>query len=420
MNDLPLFTCKKEFFFMCAVVLFIACCSLGYEWYQFRQFIKEPIYTSKATVLNHYSKTNEKGRRYDVFKLKLDGVSPEIYTTSWRVSSIPLKARVLVKLKSDKVDFYGYLKGFYASSVALYTIYEDDPPFDVTPLYRWIDKQHDHEKMAELYKTLLFATPISKELREDVQKWGISHLIAISGYNVGVISTLLFFLLKPLYQIFQSRFFPYRNANGDIMIIVLSVLFMYMVVIDFVPSFLRAFTMSLLGFFFYSRGIKVVSFEMLGLVVGLLLALFPTLCFSLSFWFSVAGVFYLFLWMHHFSYVNKWLLLLMVDLGVFFLMIPIVHTFFPTFTFLQLSTPVSSLVFIVFYPLGVVLHVLNLGSLLDPWVLRFLAVETSSYQLTFPVWMVIGYIGCSLLAIRFKYALLMCLLFSFLSLFFIQ
>jgi len=403
-----------------AVVLCIAFISLCIEFYHFKELTKAPLHVTTATVLNHYAKTNEKGRTYDVFKLKLDESGVEIYTTSWRTSSLPLKSRVKVKLKVDKVTFYDYLKGFYAPSLSLYEIYEDNPPFDVKPLYQWIDNQHQNEKIAELYKTLLFATPISKELREDVQKWGISHLIAISGYNVGVISFLLFFFLKPLYQFFQSRYFPYRNATADLMMVVLVVLFAYMVIIDFVPSFLRAFAMSVLGFFFYSRGIKVLSFQMLGLTSLGLLALFPTLIFSLSFWFSVAGVFYLFLFLHHFETLNRWVLLSMIDLGVFLLMVPIVHTFFPVFTFLQLTSPLSSLVFIVFYPLGVLLHVMHLGGVLDGYLLEFLAVETHSYILNFPWWVLVLYVGVSLVAIRYKAALYSCLDFAFFSLFFIQ
>jgi len=420
MLNVPLFVSKKEFFLTVAVVLFIASCSLLFEFYHFQKLTQNALHVNTATVLNHYAKTNEKGRTYDVFKLKLDGSGVEVYTTSWRVTSIPIKSRVKVKLKVDKVTFLDYLKGFFAPSLSLYEIYEDDPPFDVKPLYRWIEHQHENEKIAELYKTLLFATPISKELREEVQKWGISHLIAISGYNVGVISFLLFFFLKPFYQFFQSRYFPYRNATADLTMVVLVVLFAYMVIIDFVPSFLRAFAMSVLGFFFYSRGIKVLSFQMLGLTSLGLLALFPTLIFSLSFWFSVAGVFYLFLFLHHFESLNRWVLLGIIDLGVFLLMVPIVHTFFPVFTFLQLTSPISSLVFIVFYPLGVLLHVMNFGGILDGYLLDFLHVKTGSYLLSFPWWILVLYVGVSLVAIRFKLALYGCLGFAFLSLFFIQ
>lgn len=420
MLNVPLFVSRKEFFLTIAVVLCIACISLLVEFYHFTELTKNTLHVNTATVLNHYAKTNEKGRTYDVFKLKLDGSGAEVYTTSWRVTSIPLKSRVKVKLKVDKVTFLDYLKGFFAPSLSLYEIYEDDPPLDVKPLYRWIDNQHENEKIAELYKTLLFATPISKELRDEVQKWGISHLIAISGYNVGVISFLLFFFFKPLYQFFQSRYFPYRNATADLTMVVLVVLFTYMVIIDFVPSFLRAFAMSVFGFFFYSRGIKVLTFQMLGLTSFGLLALFPTLLFSLSFWFSVAGVFYLFLFMHHFKDINRWMLLGIIDLGVFLLMVPIVHTFFLVFTFLQLTSPLSSLVFIVFYPLGVFLHVINLGDILDAYLLGFLAVETHSYVLSFPWWVLVLYVGVSLVAIRSKLVLYLCLCFAFLSLFFIQ
>lgn len=420
MLNVPLFVSKKEFFLTVAVVLCIAFISLSIEFYHFKKLTQNTLHVNTATVLNHYTKTNEKGRTYDVFKLKLDGTGAEVYTTSWRVTSIPLKSRVKVKLKVDKVTFLDYLKGFFAPSLALYEIYEDVPPFDVKPLYRWIEHQHSNETIAELYKTLLFATPISKELREEVQKWGISHLIAISGYNVGVISFLLFFFLKPFYQFFQNRYFPYRNATADLTVVVLFVLFVYMVIIDFVPSFLRAFAMSVLGFFFYARGVKVVSYEMLGLTTFGLLALFPTLLFSLSFWFSVAGVFYLFIFLHHFESLNRWVLLTIIDLGIFLLMLPIVHTFFPVFTFLQLTSPLSSLVFIVFYPLGVLLHVMNLGGILDAYLLEFLHVKTESYLLSFPWWILIGYIGVSLVAIRYKVALYGCLGFAFLSLFFIQ
>lgn len=420
MLSVPLFVSKKEFFLTVAVVLGIALISLLIEFYQFKELTKNTLHVNTATVLNHYTKTNEKGRSYDVFKLKLDGSGAEVYTTSWRVVSMPIKTRVKVKLNVEKVTFLAYLQGFFAPSLSLYEIYEDDPPFDVKPLYRWVEHQHEDETMAELYNTLLFATPISKELRDEVQKWGISHLIAISGYNVGVISFLLFFFLKPLYQFFQSRYFPYRNATADLTLLVLVVLFVYMVIIDFVPSFLRAFAMSILGFFFYSRGVKVLSFSMLGLTSFGLLALFPTLLFSLSFWFSVAGVFYLFLFLHHFEHLNRWVLLSIIDLGVFLLMVPIVHTFFPVFTFLQLTSPLSSLVFIVFYPLGVFLHVIHLGGILDSYLLEFLHVKTHSYLLSFPWWILVGYIGVSLVAIRFKLALYGCLGFAFLSLFFIQ
>lgn len=420
MQSIPLFVNKKEIFVFLGAVVCVALISLGVTFYNYKKFTDESLHVSKATVLNHYQKTNERGRTYDVFKLRLDTSNIEVYTTSWRPVNAEVKSRVKVKLKVNNVGFIDYLRGFYAPNLALYSIYEDHPPWDMRGLYRWIERQHSDETTAELYKTLLFATPVSKTLRDDVQKWGISHLIAISGYNVGVISFLLFVFLRPIYRFFQDRYFPYRNATADISFVIFVVLFIYMIAIDFIPSFLRAFVMSLLGFFFYSRGIKVLSFENLGLTVALLLAFFPELFFSLSFWFSVAGVFYLFLFLHHFGQLSKWLLLLGTDLGIFFLMLPIVHTFFPVFTFLQLSTPLTSLLFIGFYPLGFFLHVIGYGNLLDAYLLEFLAVPTQVYTLHFPVWFLSLYVILSLLAIRWRFLVFICLGTSIASLFLIQ
>ena len=107
----PLFVSKKEFFLTLVVFVCIASISLSIEFYHFKKLTQSSIYTAKATVLNHYTKTNEKGRTYDVFKLRLDDGGVEMYTTSWRQTAIPIKSRVKVKFKVDKVTFYEYLKG---------------------------------------------------------------------------------------------------------------------------------------------------------------------------------------------------------------------------------------------------------------------------------------------------------------------
>lgn len=419
MIAVPLFTRKKEILIAFLVVLLLACLSLFIEYQNYQNFIKEPLHVSKAIVLNHYQKTNEKGRTYDVFKLKLEsGVS--FYTVSWKPKTIPLKSKVKVKFKIENLSFMDSMQGFYATSLSLYEVDEDDTLLDVRKLYRWIEKQHEDSIATEFYTTLLFATPISKELREDVQKWGITHLIAISGYNVGVISFLLFFFLKPIYQFFQDRYFPYRNATADLSVVVFLFLFAYMCIIDFVPSFLRAFVMSILGFFFFSRGIKILSFETLAITILSILAFHPPLFFSLSFWFSVAGVFYLFVFLHHFSHLNKWLMFILLDIFVFISMIPIVHAIFPAFTLLQLTSPLSSIVFIFFYPISVFLHIIGLGGILDTLLLGFLHVKTQSYSLVVEQWMLIPYIGVSLLAIRFRLCIFLGFFFALCSFFFIH
>ena len=82
--------------------------------------------------------------------------------------------------------------------------------------------------------------PISKELREDITKWGIAHLVAISGFHLGILSAILFFLLKPIYTFFQDRYFPYRNRTDDLAFIVFLLLGSYAYFIDMTPSVVRA------------------------------------------------------------------------------------------------------------------------------------------------------------------------------------
>ncbi len=103
--------------------------------------------------------------------------------------------------------------------------------------------------------------------------------------------------------------------------------------------------------------------------------------------------------MHHVKWKNKIVLFLGLDVFVFTAMLPIVHAFFPVFTLLQLSSPLWSVVFIVFYPLVLFLHLIGQGGVLDSVVLSFLHVEAQSYMLSIPYWFLVPYISLSLLAI---------------------
>ena len=419
MLNTPLFVSKKEFFVALGGLCVIAFIFLSIEFYQYRNFLKTSLHVSKATILNHYQKTNAQQKTYDVLKLKLDS-GQSLYTVSWKPLHVSLKERVKIKFELKSLSFVEYLKGFFVPSQYVYAIYEDNPPFDIRPWYAFVTEQHEEEMMAEFYSALLFATPLSKALRENVQKWGITHLIAISGYNVGVISFLLFMILNPVYTFFQSRYFPYRNKMADLMPIVFAVLIGYMALIDYIPPFMRAVVMSIVGFFLFSRGIKLLSFEILFLVACGLLAFIPSLFFSLSFWFSLSGVFYLFLFLHHVKWKNKLALFIGLDIYVFVTMMPIVHSVFPVFTLLQLSSVFWSAVFIFFYPFGLFLHLIGQGGLLDSWIMWLLHVEITQYTLSVPYWFLVPYTLISILSIKFQKLFIVCFFLALSSLGFIQ
>jgi competence protein ComEC len=93
-------------------------------------------------------------------------------------------------------------------------------------------------------------------------------------------------------------------------------------------------------------------------------------------------------------------------------MIPIVHYFFSTFSWLQLYSPLLSILFVLFYPLELLLHLIGQGSLLDTLVLQLLHQPAQIYSLTTPFWFLLFYLALSIVAIRFRYAALLLPLFA--------
>ena len=120
-----------------------------------------------------------------------------------------------------------------------------------------------HDSSSSLFKALFFAGPLDKPLRNQLSALGINHLLAISGFHLGVLGFILFFIVSSLYRPIQGRFFPYRNAHRDVSVLVLVVLFAYLYFLDFVPSLLRAFAMSVFAYILYDRGMKILSFSIL-------------------------------------------------------------------------------------------------------------------------------------------------------------
>lgn len=256
--------------------------------------------------------------------------------------------------------------------------------------------------MQELFGALFFALPVSKELRDEIAQWGISHLVAISGFHLGVLSSILYFLLKPLYRFFQDRFFPYRNSFFDLAFIVFLLLGFYVYYIDLTPSVLRAYVMGIVGFFFFSKNMQILSFSTLFFTICLVLVFFPKLLFSISFWFSVAGVYYIFLFLHHFSHLRKSAIFILLNFWVYILMMPVIHYVFDVFSFYQLFSPLLSMGFVLFYPLVLFLHLIGFGGVFDTFLMQFLASKMSIYSLHVSFWSLAFYLCVSLVAIRFK------------------
>jgi competence protein ComEC len=393
MQSLPLFTNKKELLQTLLVIVVLFITSLSYEFYKYKNITTYSLYKTTAKVLNIYKKDT---KDYRVLKLKSDNFI--FYTTYKKSLDINRNDEVKVIFYTKGIDFYSYLKGFYAYSKTLHV----KKKAEIKSIVKLVEKQHKNNILKELYSALFFATPISKNLREDITVWGIAHLVAISGFHLGILSAILYFLLKPIYRFFQDRYFPYRNRNADLAFIVFLILGYYTYFLGMTPSVLRAFIMSLIGFFLFSHNIKIISFGTLFFTVCIILILFAHLLFSVAFWLSVSGVFYIFLFIYHFSKLNKIVIFILLHFWVYFLMLPIVHFVFDTFSLYQLFSPFISMLFLLFYPLSIFLHIVGLGGLMDSLLVRFLSLHVEVTSLVTPTWFLVSYLVLSLCAIRFR------------------
>ena len=95
---------------------------------------------------------------------------------------------VKISVIKNRLKFKDFLSGsFYLSNVGILPLrygFKDGFLGSFRDgAYGFIGAQHENEKMAELFTALFLAAPVGKELRQDVNFYGVAHLIAISGYH---------------------------------------------------------------------------------------------------------------------------------------------------------------------------------------------------------------------------------------------
>ncbi|WP_457749295.1 ComEC/Rec2 family competence protein, partial [Sulfurimonas sp.] len=137
----------------------------------------------------------------------------------------------------------------------------------------------------------------------------------------------------------------------------------------------------------------------------LLLALFPKLIFSIGFWLSVSGVFYIFLFLVHFQTLSKIRQFLLLPFWVYLMMLPYSMAIFGNFSLYHPLSILWTTLFTLFYPLAIALHVMGLGNLLDTPLTYLLHVNTHAMQHTLAKGYLIAEILLSLLAVFSKKAL---------------
>jgi competence protein ComEC len=401
MQKPKLFEDRHALFLFVLVMVILLLIRLGWEYRSYRTFVSTPFYYTYVTVVSAYTKHKD-AHRYQVLRVKSDE-GWEFYTTTHRRKPLSHMRLRLQIFPDEGITFWDYLGTFYIKS-KIKT--QQKLTEDIRDrIGRFVALQHNDAQIAAFYNAIFFATPLPKELREKIAKLGVSHLVALSGFHLSILWGLLYALLLFYYRPLQQRYFPYRYTLIDIGIVVLGLLGLYVWFVGAPPSLLRSYLMLAVGWGVVIMGLELLSFEFLFAVMLILLVLSPSLLVSLSFWLSVAGVFYIFLLLHYFGEMNRWLMLfIVVPVGIFLLMLPLTHGIFGATTPCQLLSPILSLLFVPFYPLAMLLHLAGEGALLDSWLMSLFDLGCSGFESLLPTWVVAGYLGLSVAAIRYRIA----------------
>lgn len=398
----PLFENRKEFTIVMALLLGILLIRLAFLYFEYREFVSKPFYYTNATVLLQYSK-KKKGKSYEVLKLQSDA-GKKFYTTSHLFRNLTGKIVRVKMFPDEKISFADYLGTFYIKTIL--KVVGDAPGTHKKELLNAIAAQHKSPDMTAFYQAIFLAAPVSKTLRESISGLGVSHLVALSGFHLTILWGLIYGILALLYGQAQKRWFPYRFVLVDMGVLTLGILWAYLWFVDYPPSLLRSYAMLSIAWLLLLMGIKLISFEFLGSVLMLLLALFPELVVSLGFWFSASGVFYIYLILYWSQeggtwWENKWMIsLFSIPVGIFTLMLPVVHGFFGMTSSWQLLSPILSLGFIPFYPLVIGLHLFGLGGLFDSALFELFKLPSSSREHLLPLWILLIYVLLSLASMR--------------------
>ncbi|MDD5212315.1 MAG: ComEC/Rec2 family competence protein [Sulfuricurvum sp.] len=397
LEPIELFDRKSGSLFILFLLL-IASLSLSWEYTQYRHFIRFDDPLIHAQVIDQEVKSINNQPKTSM-KLRLDNgslcrcvMSPYLRNLRGR--------EVLVELQVAKVSFLDYLKGFRVRG----SIQEVYPDLSLKERwYRSIAKVHAEPRMQELYGALFVATPMSQEFQTLVGAMGLSHILSISGYHFGILSVIAFFFLRPIYRWFHERYFPYRHGNRDLFFVVLGFLFFYLWALEFIPPMMRSFGMLCVGYFLHDRGVKIISFQTLLIALGILLAFFPKLFFSLGFWFSSFGVLSIFIFVRYYEHWKPWQIFLALHIWCYAVMLPISLSIFGTFGFWHIASIPLALVFNIYYPAVLALHVTPWGDWFDPYLMALFNAG-DLHTVSIPIWSGILSIALAFAAMRFRVA----------------
>ncbi len=205
-----------------------------------------------------------------------------------------------------------------------------------------------------LYTFILGNTSLlEQDTKKSFQNNGISHLFAVSGMHITLISTLLMYLLKKI------------TKNHDISyIITIFILLFYTFITNFSSSILRAFLLFLLIYINKKFKFNLKTIEIIMLILLILLMYNPFYIYSIGFKFTFIISIILILFSKKINnFKNYFSKLLMTSLISFFISLPIViNNFFE----INLISPLLNLIFVPF--ISIIIFPFSLISLIFPFL----------------------------------------------------
>lgn len=417
--EVELFDKKSDWVIFIAICWLIFCISLFMEYSNYKEIRENKTISLNAKVLLQYKKID---KNYYVLKLKGEN-GGTFYTTS-RDDLKDLRGRYINIYGTLGKDcgFKEYLKSCFVVSYAISLLNKKDFRSGIID---YIDSQHSNKfsdkfdefssnLASKMYQGLFLATPMPQNLRDSANALNIAHIFAISGFHLGILAFVIYFILSPFYKYFQRRYFTYRNEFYDLQFIILSFSFVYLNVISFSPSFLRSFVMFAFSFFVLYRGLKLLSFKLLFACILLILSLFPRVFFSIGFWLSVSGIFYIYLFLKYIHIKNKLAYILLLNIIIFLNMFLISHYTFYSFSLWAVLSPLITLAFVIFYPLVLVLHIIGFGGIFDSFIFFVANYDFAIVETKTPFWLLVIFICISFMAIFNKFAYYFIVFLSFL------
>lgn len=412
LRDFFLIENKREFLISVLFAIFILSYSLLIEFNNYKNLTKFDTNIVEATVLKYYKKENTK----KILKLKASR-GFVFYTIVKKPLHIQKGTKIKMEIWTKKINFYNYMSSFFTFSKIISI--EQNKTIK-QKLNTYISTLHKDKNITQIYQALYTATPLNKEMQSKFSALGISHLIAISGFHLGILVGFLYLILKPIYKLLQNKFFPYRNSDIDLFFISSFFLLFYMIFLDTPASLLRAFSMLIVGFFIYIRGFRIISMQTLYIASLILLSFFPRLFFSLGFWLSVAGVYYIYLFLLYFKTINKIYQFFLLPIWIYLMMLPHSLYIFKLFSNYHPLSIIWSILFSIFYPLSIFLHLIQWVDLLDNLLKYLINIQITPKHTTIQWYIEILFLLLSLLAAYkkiFMWLLLGVSLFCFLNIY---